>query len=391
MFTMAEMVNEQKTSPAAECDRLRELYDQGHLDEVLARVDEYRATLATTEETVVDSNNHEALLNVAVAAAHGLGRWPEALELNAELQRSQADRGAGEEERAVTRINDYGPLLRLGQGKDALDLLYGCRTVFAQAENIAMMGDTLSALADAKAHLGGADGAVREETDALRLKYRGSDPEAIAVSHHNLANYLFTAEEDLLSVWAHHLAATLIRYRTGSLRLAASIEAIGRLVALQTSPEAPLSFDDVCTLVDGVSETHFTALFDQLSDAPGTGQAALDEVMRLTTEARDTAMRESVAAWEPIISAMVVAAGPDAPPEVASVLDEAFAELRNQHAWQELVAVLTRIKAGPYYHSEETLRFLDPVSDTVARRARAALAGEVIVDPTAWRMLTEEA
>lgn len=411
---MVEMVNEQKTGAGsapwtrltAAADRLQELYEQGRFEEVLAVVAECRATMATLTgspdgDSGIDSSQdgetlaawrvRESILSAGVAAAHALGRWPEALELNAAVHRSQSDRGAGEEELAITSFNDYSALLRLGEGKQARELLYRCRGVFARAENITMMGNTLSALADAEAHLGGVDAAVREETEALRLKYRGSDSEAIAVSHYNLANYLLKTDDvDARDVWAHRLAAALVRYQTDSPRLAASVQAVGRLLGQQAPAVSPLSFDDVCMKVDSLPGVRFTALFEQLPRRAESGQAAIDEIMRSTAELRDIAMRESVEAWEPIISALVAAQQPDAPPEVADVLSEALVELRQQYAWRELVPVLTRIQAGPSYHSEQTIGFLDPISATVARRAIAALAGEVTVDPTAWRALTEE-
>lgn len=378
------MVNEQTTLAG-----LQELHEQGRFDEVLAAVAEFRAKF-DADGAGTSWQDRESVLGAGVAAAHGLGRWSEALELNGALEQSQADRGASEEERAVTRFNDYSALLRLGMGKESRELLYGCRAVFARTENITMMGNTLSALADAEAHLGGLNDAIQEETDALRLKYRGSDPEAIAISHYNLANYLFRGEKDIRTVWAHRLASALIRYRTDSPRLTASIHAVGRLLSGRESLASPLSFDQVCMTVDLLPEVRFTALFDQLPGRPGSGQAALDEIMRMITEARDAALQESVAAWEPIISAMVVATQPDPPADVVSVLQETLFELRRQYAWRDLVPVLTRIKAGPHYHSEQTIGFLDPVSATIAERAKAALAGEITVDPTAWRVLTEE-
>lgn len=383
-FTVVDMVNEQTTLAG-----LQELYEQGRLEEVLAAVNEHRGT-DEAGETVASWEVQETILDIGVAAAHGLGRWPEALELSAALQRSQSDRGAGEEERTVTAFNDYGPLLRLGRGNEARELLYHCRAVFARTENLTMMGNTLTALADAEAHLGGVDAAVQEETDALRLKYRGRDPEAIAVSHYNLANYLLKAERELRPVWAHRLAAALIRYQIDSPRLTASVQAVGRLLGQRGAPSAPLSFDDVCGTVDLLPGVGFTELFDRLPARAATGQSALDEIMRAIGEARDTALHESVALWEPIISALVAAHGPEPDPEAAAVLGDTLAELRQQYAWRELVPVLTRIQAGPYYHSDQTIGFLDPISAMVAERAKAALAGTVAVDPTAWRALTEE-
>jgi hypothetical protein len=188
------------------------------------------------------------------------------------------------------------------------------------------------------------------------------------------------------------MAAAVIRYQTGSPRFGASLQSISRLVGQRddASEQAPLSFNDVCLTVDSLTGVRFTELFALLPGRAASGPAAVDEVMRLTAELRDTAIQESVTAWEPIVSALVVAARPDAPAEVAPLLAEALEELRKQHAWRELVAVLQRIQAGLDHHSEQTVDNLDPVSATIARRAKAALAGEVTIDPAAWRALTEE-
>jgi hypothetical protein len=381
---------------AAEAGRLHSLYQQGRLEEVVSAVEEYRATTAPSD--VPDSDGtmapwtiQEAILGVGVAAAHDLGRWEQALELNAAVRQSQDDRHADDAERSVTSFNDYAPLLRLGRGKEARELLYQCRVSFAKAGDLTMMGNTLSALADTDSHLGHRDLAVQQETDALRLKYQGSDPEAIAVSHYNLANYLIKAGQDLRTVWAHRLAAAIIRYQTDSPRFHVSLQSISRLVGHrgEAAVQAPLSFNDLCLTVDSLPGVRFTELFGLLPDRVEGGQPAVDEVMRLTTEMRDFAVQESVAAWEPIISAMVAVQQPDTAAGVSALLAEALEELEKQHAWRELVFVLNRIQAGPDHHSEQTVDNLDPVSSTVARRARAAVAGEISVDPTAWRALIE--
>lgn len=386
---------------ADEGSRLQALYQQGRLDEVLAAVTEHRATMATVSDASdTDNDNNtdngavaawpvrESILSLGVVAAHDLGRWPQALELNAAIRQSRENRGAAEVERAVTWFNDYGPLLRLGRVQEARELLYKCRGAFARAEDVTMMGNTLSALADADAHLGNLERAVAQETNALQIKYRSPDLEAIAVSHYNLANYLQAGEEPR-AVWAHRLAAAIIRYQTESPRLTTSLRSIGRLVGQQAEASAPLSFNDVCVLVDNLPDVRFAELFATLPDRADSGQAAIDEIMRLTAGVRDSAIRESVAAWEPIISALVAAQQPDAG-EVAALLDDALTELGKQHAWQELVVVLRQIQVGPDDDNSRAFDSLDPVSASIARRARAALAGDVIVDSTAWRVLTEE-
>lgn len=389
---------------AAEGSKLQALYQQGHLDEVLAAVTEYRATmdtLADASDTASENDTgddtgaptawevRESILGLGVVAAHDLGRWPQALELNAAILRSLEDRGASEMERAVTWFNDYGPLLRLGRAEEARELLYKCRAAFGRAGDTTMMGNTLSALADADAHLGQLKRAVAQETNALQIKYRGSDLEAIAVSHFNLANYL-QANQEMRAVWAHRLAAAIIRYQIESPRLTTSLRSIGRLVGQQAETSAPLSFNDVCLLVDALPEVHFTELFATLPERADSGQAAIDEIMRLTAGVRESAIQESVAVWEPVLSALVAARQPGSD-EVAHLLDDALTELEKQPAWKDLVAMLRRIQAAPDDDHSRVVDSLDPVSAAIARRAKAALTGGASVDTTAWRVLTEEA
>lgn len=379
---------------AGEDGRLHALYQQGRFDEVLAGVAECRATMATLADPPVPEDDpsprtiRESILAVGVAAAHTLGDWERALELNAAVRRSQEDRGAGEVERAVTSFNDYGPLLRLTRGQEALDVLRRCQGVFEGAGETPMLANTLSALAHVEMELGGHRTAVQLETDALRLKYGGSDPEAVAVSHYNLSNYLIKVAGDLRTVWAHRLAAAVIRYQTDSPRLTASLQSIGRLLGERvTAPyRAPVSFDEVCTAMGALP---FAELFATLPARAPDGQAAIDEVLRSTEGARDSAIEDALAAWEPVISALVAAQRPDTAADVTPLLDDTLAELRDQQVWRELVVVLYRMQAGPDHHDQRTIDNLDAVSAAVADRARAALAGEVTVDPEAWRMLAE--
>jgi hypothetical protein len=378
-----------------EADRLHVMYQQGHFAETLAAVTDHRATMATlpdTDDVVEPWTVREAILGVGVIAAYDLGRWTEALELNAAIQQSQEDRKAAESERAVTWFNDYSPLIRVGQAQEAREQLYRCRAVFGRTEDITMMGNTLSALADADSHLGHLDQSCQQETDALRLKYQGTDPEAIAVSHYNLANYLVRAGQDMLAVWGHRLAAAVIRYQIGSPRLTTSLESIGRLLGEDPTaePKSPLSFDDVCAVVVSMPGIRFSELFTALPGRTDDGQQAIDDIMRLTVEVRDSAIQESTDAWEPVISALVVAAQPDPPAELAPLLEAAFTELWRSHVWRELVVVLRRISAGPDHHSWHTADNLDPASAIIAHRARAAVAGEIEVDQQAWRVLLED-
>ncbi|HEX3648147.1 MAG TPA: CHAT domain-containing protein, partial [Pseudonocardiaceae bacterium] len=216
--------------------RLQVLYLRGDLQEVLDAVERHRATMAdlpaepTATDAVSPAQVRESILGLGVVAAHDLGRWVHALDLNAAVRKSQEDRGAGEVELAATSFNDYGPLLQLNRAKDAADLLRVCRDAFEAAGDIVMLGNTLSALADADAKLGHTGRSVELEARALQLKYEVADPEAISVSHYNLANYVVRNGGEPVHAWAHRLASALIRYQTDSPRLDTTVQAIGRLI-----------------------------------------------------------------------------------------------------------------------------------------------------------------
>lgn len=85
--------------------------------------------------------------------------------------------------------------------------------------------------------------------------------------------------------------------------------------------------------------------------------------------------------WEPVISGLVAADRGDSVADQA--LDLVFASLREHADWQQLVAVLRRIRAGE--RDPALIDGLDPVDTAIARRALAALAGTVRVDADVWR------
>lgn len=372
--------------------RLQVRYLQGEPQEVLDAVEAHRATMAElpTEpgaaETVSPARVRESILGIGVVAAHDLGRWPHALDLNAAVRKAQEDRGASEAELAATSFNDYGPLLQLNRPKDASDLLGRCREVFEAAGDAVMLGNTLSALADADGKLGHTGRSVELEIKALRLKYEIGDPEAIAVSHYNVANHAMRAGSDMVHPWAHWLAAAIIRYQTGSPTLSTSLQAIGQLVG-GDDPESPLTFDQVRTVVETLAGVQFGALFSRLPARAATGQDALDAVMAQVAQDRNTAVREAVEAWEPMLSALVAAQDP-AGEAAARDLDSALTELSMDQVWKELAVVLSRIRYGE--RDRKLAANLDTVSAAIVNRALDGLAGTAEIDPDAWRTLAED-
>jgi len=73
----------------------------------------------------------------------------------------------------------------------------------------------LSTRADLEDASGRAGTAADLERSALRLRYARPDPRDVAISHHNLANYLRETGGDRAGQRTHRLAAALIRKLTG--------------------------------------------------------------------------------------------------------------------------------------------------------------------------------
>jgi hypothetical protein len=196
-----------------------------------------------------------------------LGQWDEALGLNAAIAASKRDRRAPADAIARTRFNDYGPLLRLGRADDALALLEDCLRAFQDAGDSPATGSALSGLADA---VGG-----------------------VAVSYHNLGNYLHRHARQFVPALACHLAAALIRALTGS-------EGVNRSAAAAATDLREFDAAPVPATVADLGR--------QLGDLPGTDLPGL--IARVCPDAEDaedtlgelTALVEEVAleAWSSV-------------------------------------------------------------------------------------------
>ncbi|MGH8902245.1 MAG: AAA family ATPase, partial [Egibacteraceae bacterium] len=272
-----------------EARRLEILRLQGRNEQVLAAVHALRETMAglaehrDAVERVVPWNVRELVLQTGVFAALGLGRWEEALAFNAEAAWSKRRRGASRLDQAGTRFNDYGSLLRLGRLGEAKALLLDCRQVYEDAHDVAWLGRVLSALADVESELGRTGSAVRLEQDALRLHYTAGDPDDIAVSHFNLANYLQRDGRDVVVALAHRLACAVIELQTGSGRLPDTLRVLAQDLA-GFDGDLPGSFAQLCRLVDQTDGVHLTQLVDRLPKQVPDGETTLAEVLHLASQ-----------------------------------------------------------------------------------------------------------
>lgn len=276
------------TQLADEARRLQLLNALGRYREVLDEVERLRTRMeklpetSEAEEAVDPWNVRETLLDTGRFAARDLEDWQAALELSTEIMRSKEDRGAGEVELAATRFNLYGPLLNLGRFAAARTLLEACRRTFEAAGQVASLGKVLSALADLEGELGNPAAAVGFEEVALRYKYQAEEPEACAISHHNLANYLEKGEAEAEAVLAHRLAAGAIRIQISSGLLGTTLHNL----AHSPLPPEPPTFDEVVAQVEEIDGVRFGELFERLPRKAPDGDAAIAEVWRLVGEMR---------------------------------------------------------------------------------------------------------
>ena len=168
----------------------------GCFDEVLDAVEAIRPQLAMlplvaeAEETITPWNVRETLLDTGREAAMRSERWETALALNAEVAKAKQAARRRWLELARTRLNDCGPLLRLGRFDDARALLLSCRAVFEAERDIKALGSVYSALGDLRERdrRPGRGRALRGGRPGLHVP--GRRARDCAGSHNNLANYL---------------------------------------------------------------------------------------------------------------------------------------------------------------------------------------------------------
>jgi tetratricopeptide (TPR) repeat protein len=368
--------------------RLRMLADMGKAEQVLPEVRRLRKRVDTLAETSAQPENidpwrvREALLGVGRDCAMQLGRWTEALELNAAVIHSRQGRGAPAAEIASTRFNTHGPLIRLGRLEEALDVLRECRKAFESAHNVHMLGKVLGALADVEDRRGHHQIAADLAFDALRYAYLAGHADSIQVDHHNVGIFCRLAGQ-LNQALAHHLAAALIGAVTGrgdnggSLKeAAADLRAIGDTAAIPA---------DVAELCRHVAEVPGVRL-DRLLATPGrdsqTIQLELDKVIA-RVRALSAGTDPRLAAWDPVIAGLIAADHGSA--TAAALLDEWLATYGKSPDWARLAPVLGRIRDGQRH--TDLLAGLDATDAAIVTRTLGALAGHVTIPGALWRAI----
>jgi len=268
--------------------RLQVLVAMGHYDEVLTAVEALRPKMEalpleeTDEGRVLPWNVREVLLDTGVLAAIRSHRWETAMALNAEAVKSREARGASELAVVRARINDYGPLLRMGRYDDVRALLLDCRAVFEAERAARELGVVYSALADLEDKTGGRAAAVRFEEVALGYVYQGGESEDYAIYHNNLADYLKRQGAAPAAVLAHRLASAAIRLQTRSGGLPGMVSDL----VYSDLPPNPPAFADVAGRVEAVAGVRFRALFERLPRTAPDGDAALAAVWQMVADER---------------------------------------------------------------------------------------------------------
>ncbi len=173
--------------------------------------------------------------------------------------------------------------MRLGRLDEAARLLAECQRVFEDHADTASLAKVLIARADLEATRGHWPAAADLQRASLRLRYARPEPEGIAVSHFNLANYLRLLNGDREVQRAHRLAATLIRRLAGmSHYLARNIRTLAAEMRTDggTDPSLPSTVAQVIDLAEQTEGVHLAALLAALQPDPAQIEDALTEILR---------------------------------------------------------------------------------------------------------------
>lgn len=264
--------------------RLQILAIHGEYEEVLRQVTELREQVETLpnpagpNETVSIWNVRETILDIGRSAALALEAWQQVLDLNLEINRSKRARGASSIAQAQTQFNNFRPLLELGRGAEARDLLLHCRDVFERENSVGHIGPILTALAIVERRRGQLAAARRFSETALRFDYINGDPRAISISHFNLAGYIKDSQGEWNEALAQRLAAGLIAVaaKSGAPRMLAGLERDLRQAGTAGPAALPADFAALCATIEKVEGVRFREMIERLAGSP----AGCDQLFR---------------------------------------------------------------------------------------------------------------
>ena len=194
---------------------------------------------------------------------------------------SQRDRGAGLHDLTWARFNDAEPLIGLGRLAEAGRLLRECQQVFEDHRDTPALATVLSTRASLEDVSGLAGAAADLERTAIRYRYARPEPRDIAISHHNLANYLWEVGEGRAGQRAHRLAAALIYQLTGMTHdLADAHRELAAEIRADPGAGLPATLGDVIQVAERTDGVRLGDLIADLQPDPQAAAAALIEILR---------------------------------------------------------------------------------------------------------------
>ena len=218
----------------------------------------------------------------------------------------------------------------------------------------------------------------------MRYGYIAVDVIGIAVSHHNLGNCLRLYACQPTGALAHHLAAALICALAGAEGVDRSVYAAASdLRASGAGANPPMDVADLCRQVAGVPGTDLDQLLTALvPDLDATQQILRELTARALAlaDASPTTDRRHLAAWDPVIAAVLAADGGDT--QAAAAVDAELDRYQDSADWGALVAALRRLRTGET--GPGLLTGLDDVDTAIVTRALDAHDGKITIRAGLW-------
>ena len=206
---------------------------------------------------------------------------------------------------------------------------------------------------------------------------------AIATGHHNLGIHLDRNAHKPADAFFHYLTAALIYALAGVY----GVDELARLAAFDMR-----ALDADATVIAGVAD-----LSEQVARVPGvdldqllaalapdrdTAEQTLQQLMsrvRMLVAAPSVAVARYLAAWDPVVAAILAA--DDGDPQAAAALDDELARFQDV-AGGMLAAALRRVRAGET--GPELTSGLGEIGTTIVARALDARNGKVAIPASLW-------
>jgi tetratricopeptide (TPR) repeat protein len=282
------------TQMSALVQRLQVLAAMKQGEQVLGAVEQLQKQIAHLpdkrgdRETVTPGNVRVMLLDVGCTAALVLEQWEKALEFTRQAITELRALGAPAPEIARTSFKSYIPLLALGRLDEAMTLLRECRKIFADVQDIEMIGMVLNALVDLEIRRGHGQVALELAGDALRYCYLVRNADHISTVHKNFAVCLAREGADPEAVVAHLISAILIRTASGGSDTHISVAPdMIELNALAVAPPALSNLTGLCQRVNEVPGVHLDKLLARLTSDAQAADGMLAALISFAREQRD--------------------------------------------------------------------------------------------------------